>query len=293
MTPSFLLRWLPRIYHALLYAYPPAFRRLYREEMEQVFGDRLRRVAQTQGLGGLLRFGAHIGADWVATTLRERIASLCTPAQVSDVPIADGVPVFFMCDDSGPPRGALFHGAVLSLAAFMAVTFLLAHSGDRRIIRLIGSYHPSRSHLLPARALGAPSSDLETEIKAKPYPDEPPVSGYFKLILVLGALDTDRDNVISAAEIAHAPAALRKLDKNHDGKLSAEECGAGNRAHLEFMRIHPALAVLDADHDGEISGSEIRGAPAALRTLDRNGDGELTEDELLPGLAHCSACLKI
>ena len=47
------------------------------------------------------------------------------------------------------------------------------------------------------------------------------------------------------------------------------------------------------DHDGEISASEIRGAPAALLTLDKNGDGELTEDELLPGLAQCSACLKI
>src|SRR5260221_4499156 len=175
----------------------------------------------------------------------------------------------------------------------MTVRFHAANRGNPVFCRPIGFNQPSCSHLPPARASGAPSTDLETEIKTKPYPDEPPVSGYFKLILVLGALDTDRDNVISAAEIANAPAALRKLDKNHDGKLSAEECGAGNRAHLEFMRIHPVLAVLDADHDGEISASEIRGASAALRTLDKNGDGELTEDELLPGLARCSACLKI
>jgi hypothetical protein len=295
MALSFLLRWLPRVYSTLLYAYPPGFRRLYGKEMQQVFVDRCRGVAQTQGLGGLLRFGVHIGADWVTTTIREGIASMRTSAQISGAadPILDGVPVFFMCDLSGPPRSALLHGAALSLAAFIAVTFLLAHSGDRRIIRLIGSHHPSRSHLLPAQASGVPSTDLETEIKAKPFPDEPPVSTYFKLFLVLSALDTDRDNVISAVEIAHSPAALAKLDKNHDGKLSAEECGAGNRARLVFMRIHPVLAALDADHDGEISASEIKHAPAALLTLDKNGDGQLTEDELLPGPTHCSACLTI
>src|SRR5207244_1642144 len=104
----------------------------------------------------------------------------------------------------------------------------------------------------------------------------------------------DHDNVISRSEIANAPAALEKLDRNHDGKLSAEECGlrfpAGlesdlpfvTRARLGFMRIHPALAALDADHDGEISASEIRNAPAALATLDKNGDGRLTMDEVLP-----------
>ena len=53
-------------------------------------------------------------------------------------------------------------------------------------------------------------------------------------------------------------------------------------ARLGFMRIHPALAALDADHDGEISATEIQNAPAALMTLDTNGDGRLTIDEVLP-----------
>ena len=44
----------------------------------------------------------------------------------------------------------------------------------------------------------------------------------------------------------------------------------------------PILAVLDADGDGELSAKEIDNAAAALRTLDKNKDGKLTRDELLP-----------
>ena len=115
---------------------------------------------------------------------------------------------------------------------------------------------------------------------------------YFRAIPVLAALDADHDRVISAAEIANAAAALRSLDKNHDGKLTAEECGGPvlpyadsqsvKRTNLAFVRYHPVLATLDADHDGEISASEMENAPAALKTLDRNHDGKLTLDEILP-----------
>ena len=107
-------------------------------------------------------------------------------------------------------------------------------------------------------------------------------------------MDADRDNIISASEIAHAPAALKKLDKNHDGKLSAEECGLRlpakleadprvmARSRLQFMRVHPVLAALDADHDGVISSSEIKRAPTTLWTLDKNFDRRVTIEELLP-----------
>ena len=44
----------------------------------------------------------------------------------------------------------------------------------------------------------------------------------------------------------------------------------------------PLIAVLDANHDGVIDEQEIANAPAALLTLDKNGDGKLTMDELRP-----------
>lgn len=44
-------------------------------------------------------------------------------------------------------------------------------------------------------------------------------------------------------------------------------------------RPRPVLLALDLDHDGTLSAAEIQAAPSSLRTLDRNGDGELTFDE--------------
>ena len=44
----------------------------------------------------------------------------------------------------------------------------------------------------------------------------------------------------------------------------------------------PLVAALDANHDGVIGATEIANAPAALRTLDKNGDGQLTRDEFRP-----------
>ena len=46
----------------------------------------------------------------------------------------------------------------------------------------------------------------------------------------------------------------------------------------------PIIAALDANKDGVIDETEIANAPAALKTLDKNGDGKLTMDELLPPL---------
>ena len=43
----------------------------------------------------------------------------------------------------------------------------------------------------------------------------------------------------------------------------------------------PIIAALDANHDGIIDETEIANAPAALKTLDKNGDGKLTMDELM------------
>jgi len=44
----------------------------------------------------------------------------------------------------------------------------------------------------------------------------------------------------------------------------------------------PLIAALDANHDGVIDDVEISNASAALRKLDKNGDGKLTREELRP-----------
>jgi hypothetical protein len=44
----------------------------------------------------------------------------------------------------------------------------------------------------------------------------------------------------------------------------------------------PLMIALDANHDGVIDADEIANASAALKMLDKNGDGKLTPDELRP-----------
>jgi hypothetical protein len=110
---------------------------------------------------------------------------------------------------------------------------------------------------------------------------------------LIEALDANHDGVIDANEIANAAAALKTLDKNGDGQLTPDELrpqggdhqgpppgapGSGPRR----MPPSPLMGALDANHDGVIDATEIANAPAALKALDKNGDGKLTMDELRP-----------
>jgi hypothetical protein len=121
------------------------------------------------------------------------------------------------------------------------------------------------------------------------------------------ALDVNHDGVIDADEIANASAELKTLDKNGDGKLTQDELrpprpdsssdgdannpprwdgpgggpgGPGANGHRPPP--DPLFLALDVNHDGVIDADEIANAPAALKTLDKNGDGKLTRDELRP-----------
>jgi tetratricopeptide (TPR) repeat protein len=136
------------------------------------------------------------------------------------------------------------------------------------------------------------------------YPDSPQVRrAHIRLFLnrdaadriaLLKTLDPDGDLTLSAGEIFAAPEALTELDRNRDGKLSAEECGAdfGDESRLDpttlrrlrqqFMQSQPVLRALDADGDGEISSREIRDSTRELQSLDREGEGELGVSELDP-----------
>ena len=62
--------------------------------------------------------------------------------------------------------------------------------------------------------------------------------------------------------------------------------GGGPGVSGGFMRMFPVMVVLDKDGNGEISESEIKGAVAALKKLDKNKDGKLTEDELRPSFGN-------
>jgi uncharacterized membrane protein YebE (DUF533 family) len=121
----------------------------------------------------------------------------------------------------------------------------------------------------------------------------------------LGALDANHDGVIDASEIAAAPAALKKLDVNSDGKLTRDELMPHPLKHDgpvptadtqnpppsedgpakggDHKRpVPPLVGALDANADGVIDAEEIANASKALKSLDKNSDGQLTSEEFAP-----------
>jgi Ca2+-binding EF-hand superfamily protein len=105
----------------------------------------------------------------------------------------------------------------------------------------------------------------------------------------ISRMDTNGDGQISADEFraAHpqAPADLfTKLDTNKDGQLSPDEL-RGMRAQAAAAMRQRLVERLDTDHNGSVSLAELQAARPGVTAeqfnrLDRNGDGQLTADEL-------------
>ncbi|HTL72916.1 MAG TPA: EF-hand domain-containing protein [bacterium] len=75
--------------------------------------------------------------------------------------------------------------------------------------------------------------------------------------------------------------AANAQDNNTDGPPQG---GQGQRGPGMGQQRPPMPAVvraLDVNHDGVVDADEIANASAALKTLDKNGDGKLTMQELM------------
>ena len=103
---------------------------------------------------------------------------------------------------------------------------------------------------------------------------------------VLLALDADRDGTISAKEIAGASAALKKLDKNKDGKLTEDEMRPKFGGGSGGQRPSPAelvsrLMAGDKNKDGKLTKAELpQRMQGMFSRADANKDGALTKAEL-------------
>lgn len=95
---------------------------------------------------------------------------------------------------------------------------------------------------------------------------------------VYAALDADRNGTVSATELANAPGALKGIDRNGDGALSADEIrpefgpgGPGGRGGRG--RGGP-------DAPGQTLATSPDELAAMLMGFDKDGDGKLTKAEL-------------
>jgi len=281
-----MLRWL---YIQLIWLHPAPFRWRFGDDMLDDFDRSANRTKPRYFADAVVS----LARQWLLRPeFRRPEAPVATAeALLGTVP----VPAFQTIETYKPRPAALFQGGFLAILSILLAVVLIGKGGGGARPFLIGV--PSgRPGLFPIDTNSAAGSDLNTTVKLGPNPFDAwlKLAGpYFLSMPVLRVLDTDRDFTLSPWEIANAPAALRKLDTNHESKVTGEECGLHidpnslppampAQLRRRFMSYHPVLAVLDADHNGEISAWEIDHAAAALKTLDRNHDGYLTANELIP-----------
>jgi len=77
----------------------------------------------------------------------------------------------------------------------------------------------------------------------------------------------------------HAQTPPPDQSNNQQGQGGNTNTQLPGHRHLPPSAI---LVALDTIHDGQLSADEIANASASLLTLDKNGDGILTHDELCP-----------
>jgi Ca2+-binding EF-hand superfamily protein len=139
-----------------------------------------------------------------------------------------------------------------------------------------------------APADAAPARDMHGWRDAKPVNKADAAERRHALF---ARLDKNGDGKVTADEMAQARADMQarhvdrmfaRLDADHDGKISRDEAmkGMDDRAELRRGRHGAMLAKLDKDGDGAISAAEFDAAgDARFYRMDRNGDGVITPDE--------------
>jgi hypothetical protein len=207
------------LYIALLRLHPRSFRERFGEEMIGIFDEEVRNASRIamllDGIVSLLRQRVQRPAR------RQPVLSTVGPAPPSDIP------VFRTFESCPPPRSALVNGAVLSLIFFGALSFAISQEGGSLPRLVIGARYP-RPLVLPVDRFSIMQAEPTTDIKVKAPAVDPLyeiANVYFKIVRVLDVLDADQDRIVSAWEIVTASSTLWRLDRDGDGKLSAEECG--------------------------------------------------------------------
>ncbi len=107
---------------------------------------------------------------------------------------------------------------------------------------------------------------------------------------VLKEADTSKDGLLTQNELTiftEKQEAVRREETERREKIEAERQKAEGitaplRAPARPSRVAPLVAAMDINKDGEVSAQEMVSATASLKTLDKNGDGRITLEEMRP-----------
>lgn len=117
-----------------------------------------------------------------------------------------------------------------------------------------------------------------------------------RAMALLTQYDADKNGYLDEDEFPEAApglmGGLEAYDANNDGKVYPDElreffanAGMAQRSQIRSRagdQIDAFFDTLDTNHDGRLDGREVQAAPAVVKGLDRNSDGELIVDEI-PG----------
>ncbi len=104
--------------------------------------------------------------------------------------------------------------------------------------------------------------------------------------MVLERLDKDHDGVVSASEWPRGEQAFARLDVNKDGVLSQDELGRAPTPRqrlvqrLRANRVRLQLRRMDVNHDGLIARDEWRGKAELFDRMDADKSGTLSAAEI-------------
>jgi Ca2+-binding EF-hand superfamily protein len=193
----------------------------------------------------------------------------------------------------------------LSLLFLIAPAFAQGPDAQRQppprlVMQAIDTNHDGKFSVAEIAAASVGLIDLDTDhdgqltsLEYLPSQSDPAANKPDETVQRLMALDKNGDGVLTKDEVPERLQGLfARTDTNHDGKLTPDEirasastqAGPNGRAQRtgEATRMDPVLDALDTNHDGIISKTEIAAAPASLKSLDKDGDGELSAAELRP-----------
>lgn len=109
---------------------------------------------------------------------------------------------------------------------------------------------------------------------------QPPQGGLPGGHPILGALDVDKNQELSAEEINNATNALKALDKNADGILNEKDLGRMGSPRAGGQGGAPGRGASQRGSGGADAGKQVNNFADRLMAFDKNKNGKIEKDEL-------------